>query len=153
MWQCYSVQSTLFWGESTLQSATGEQQGDPLGPALFSLAIQIEVSSLCSSLNIWYLDDGTIGGEPHEVAKDLKTIIDISTSLGLELNLQKCEIILGKMSSESANFAISELRCVAPELQLVQSNNTTLLGAPLFVEALPSALEMKVAALNVLHLT
>ena len=55
------------------------------------------------------------------------------------------------MSSESANIAISELSCVAPELRLVQFNNTTLLGAPLFVEALPSALEMKVAALK--HLT
>ena len=94
------------------------------------------------------MDDGTIGGEPHEVAKDLKTIINISPSLGLELNLQKCEIILGKMSSGSANFAISELRHVTPELRLVQSNNTTLLGAPLFVEALPSALEMKIAALK-----
>ena len=66
--------------------------------ALFSLAIETVVSSLCSSLNIWYLDDGTIGGELHEVAKDLKTIFDISPSLGLELNLRKCEIILGKMS-------------------------------------------------------
>ena len=88
VWQCYSVQSTLFWSESTLQSAIRVQQGDPLGPALFSLAIQTVVSTLCSSLNIWYLDDGTIGGEPHEVAKDLKSIIDISPSLGLELNLQ-----------------------------------------------------------------
>ena len=37
---------------------------------------------------------------------------------------------------------------MALELRLVQSNNTTLLGAPLFVEALPSAVEMKVAALK-----
>ena len=94
------------------------------------------------------MDDGTIGGKPHEVAKDLKTMIDISPSLDLELNIQKCEIILGKMSPESANFSISDLRRVAPELRLVLSNNTTLLGALLFVEALPSALEMKAAALK-----
>ena len=148
VWQCYTTKSTLFWGESTLQSETGVQQGDPLGPALFSIAIQSVVRSLGSRLNIWYLDDGTLGGEPHVVAKDLKTIIDTSPLLGLELNLGKCEIILGEMSLESANSAISELREVAPDLRLVQSNNATLLGAPLFVEGLPSALEKKTEALK-----
>ena len=31
--------TTLFHGESSLVSATGIQQGDPIGPALFSLGI------------------------------------------------------------------------------------------------------------------
>ena len=28
----YSSPSTLFWGDKTIQSAEGVQQGDPLGP-------------------------------------------------------------------------------------------------------------------------
>ena len=63
IWQAYSAPSTLFFGRYTLDSATGVQQGDPLGPALFSLAIQSLVTTMSSEVNIWYLDDGTIGGE------------------------------------------------------------------------------------------
>ena len=39
VWQAYSLPSNLFFGDSIISSATGVQQGDPLGPALFSLAI------------------------------------------------------------------------------------------------------------------
>ena len=37
---CYSQPSHLFAAKTTLFSEQGTQQGDPLGPALFSLAIQ-----------------------------------------------------------------------------------------------------------------
>ena len=36
---CYAVRSNLVFGSRTLASETGVQQGDPLGPLLFSLAI------------------------------------------------------------------------------------------------------------------
>ena len=35
----YSSPSSLFWGDKTIQSAEGVQQGDPLGPLLFCLGI------------------------------------------------------------------------------------------------------------------
>ena len=35
----YSVPSSLFAQDKTIQSAEGVQQGDPLGPLLFSLAM------------------------------------------------------------------------------------------------------------------
>ncbi|XP_063624759.1 uncharacterized protein LOC134796499 [Cydia splendana] len=44
----------------------GCQQGDPLGPALFSLAIHPILESLNSKFNAWYLDDGTLGGTVDE---------------------------------------------------------------------------------------
>ena len=69
------------------QQQLGVQQGDPLGPALFSLAIHSLISGLSSDLNIWYLDDGTIGGK-IDVFSDLRSIIQLSPSLGLELNVR-----------------------------------------------------------------
>ena len=35
LWQAYSGATTLFYGETNLESATGIQQGDPLGPVSY----------------------------------------------------------------------------------------------------------------------
>ena len=96
VWQCYNSPSTLFFGDSMLKSATGVQQGDPLGPGLFSLAIHALLNSLKSCFNVWYLADGSIGGKASEVAEDLKSIIEVAPLLGLELNLSNVKSFLAK---------------------------------------------------------
>ena len=62
VYQCYEESSFLFFGDDTLDSSEGVQQGDPLGPFLFSLAIMDIVKKMKSDLNIWYLDNCTISG-------------------------------------------------------------------------------------------
>eukprot|EP00973_Karenia_brevis_P084055 11662893-Karenia_brevis.AAC.1 len=37
---CYSSPSRLVFGSHTISSESGVQQGDPLGPLLFALALQ-----------------------------------------------------------------------------------------------------------------
>ena len=39
LWQAYSAPSHLFYRDHIIESETGIQQGDPGGPALFSLGI------------------------------------------------------------------------------------------------------------------
>ena len=60
-----------------LTSEQGVQQGDPLGPFLFALAWHRVVRSLPSGLmmNVWYLDDGHVGGRPEEVAQALYVVV------------------------------------------------------------------------------
>ena len=58
--QAYGQATKLFFGNYRLTSARGVQQGDPLGPLLFSLGIHSLATSLKSEMNLWYLDDITI---------------------------------------------------------------------------------------------
>ena len=69
--QMYRQSSHLIFGPHLLESACGVQQGDPLGPLLFCLVIKGLTERIKSTLNVWYLDDGTIGGPISSVIADL----------------------------------------------------------------------------------
>ena len=74
---CYSQQSLLLLGSSTIKSCCGVQQGDPLGPLGFALTLQPLVERIKSEvaslhLNAWYLDDGTLVGPPASLAAALR---------------------------------------------------------------------------------
>jgi len=85
IWDCYSSKTSLFHSDFRLDSATGVQQGDPLGPALFALAIHRVTSEVKSDLNVWYLDDRCIGGDPQTVLSNAAIIRNgLSSSLGMD---------------------------------------------------------------------
>ena len=102
---------------------------------------------LQSPLNIWYLDDGVLGVNFEVVFSDLNSIIQLSPSLGLELNFPKCELCFAGISESSVESTISKFRTVAPGIQVMQREDATLLGAPLTTEAMPPLLCEKTEAL------
>ncbi|XP_065315420.1 uncharacterized protein LOC135924293 [Gordionus sp. m RMFG-2023] len=79
--QSYGCRTPLKFGEYTIPSDEGIQQGDPLGPLIFSL-----------DLNIWYLDDGTICGPSKNILAAIDYIEKNSLNIGLTLNKAKSEI-------------------------------------------------------------
>ena len=85
----YSQSSCLFFGPYIVFSEEGAQQGDPIGPLLFSNTIHPVLSSLEASLNLGYLDDVTLGGTVKTVASDVAKIIEAGTEIGLSLNVSK----------------------------------------------------------------
>ena len=139
IWQCYKTPSALIYRDNLILSAVGCQQGDPLGPAIFSLAIHPVISKLKSKLNVWYLDDGTLGGDAISVLEDLDFLISEFKNIGLDLNFSKCELYLSDTitPSDKANL-LTKFNNLAPNIKILSRESLYLLGAPISELSIPS---------------
>lgn len=94
---CYQQPTRLQFGALGLDSQTGVQQGDPLGPLLFSVALQplaLELRQSNLDLAMFYLDDGVLAGDIPAVSAALAHVQQEAARLGLSLNLSKCEAVV-----------------------------------------------------------
>ena len=124
--QCYGDPTVLRFGDRTLSSSTGVQQGDPLGPFLFCLAIHPllqKIRDRCPNLvaNSWYLDDGVVAGSQRDVVEAFRLIDTEGPLKGMFLNTGKSEVWnpFGLVPDELRHF-----KALAPE-------GFELLGAPI----------------------
>ncbi|CAE7834746.1 unnamed protein product, partial [Symbiodinium necroappetens] len=126
--------------ERALESSAGVQQGDPLGPLLFSLALQPLASELRGGsvdLAVHYLDDGVLAGDIPALGAALQLAQRRAADIGLELNLGKCELVV------LSNPRASLLQPHFPDALLqrpdgssrVLTNNFEFLGAGELLEA------------------
>ena len=125
----YSTPSLLVAADSLIPSTSGVQQGDPLGPLLFALAVDDLARSVSSPVNFWYLDDATIGGPCNTVVKDLQSLIPGLASIGLEVNPSKSEII----NIDSTNFErdLRSVRGVMADVKITHRDDLVILGSPI----------------------
>ena len=145
---CYRTKSSLYYGSHILHSQEGVQQGDPMGPLLFSLTINDLVHELSSELNVWYLDDGTLSGSPEMVANDFKKVIEIGQSLGLTINESKCELFFLSADELSLQAAKTLFSSVAPNISTIEESEFNLLGAPLTDGSINPVLTSKLETLD-----
>jgi hypothetical protein len=123
IYSAYCQPSNLYFGPETLHSNEGPQQGDPIGPLLFSNAIHPLLLSLESNLTMGYLDDLTLAGSQAQVGTDVRRVQDVGKSMGLVLNVNKCEAIV-KPGFDITDPLLASFQRITPE-------DATLLGAPL----------------------
>lgn len=136
----YQSPSHLVFDKELIASATGIQQGDPLGPALFCLAIKPLVDSLRSPLNVWYLDDCLLAGDPQEVAEDVQRVLDFHSASGLELNPVKCEVLPLHIRTADFEAVVDRFRRLLPDCRLTSEDELELLGSPIFPGGYSAAL-------------
>ncbi|GJX55421.1 putative reverse transcriptase domain-containing protein [Tanacetum coccineum] len=130
---CYSSPARLYYGEHSMWSCQGVQQGDPLGPPLFSLVLHPLICKIRDSFNLclraWYLDDGTIVGDTLVVGKVLELITEDGPRCGLHLNVDKTKLFWPKEDPRS------RLEGVFPPNISRPLYGVKLLGGPVSVDA------------------
>ena len=94
------------FNDTAIESATGAQQGDPLGPLLFSITLHPILMGCTSEFRVGYLDDVTLGGLIQDVDGDVQRVRQEACLIGLDLNPGKCEIIsnISESDAESLTF-------------------------------------------------
>ena len=130
---CYTSPSVLLVGQDTISSESGVQQGDPLGPLLFSLALQpildlvnIRRSDHGLQLSFSFLDDLNLAGEQQAIAQAFQFIREHARQIGLEFNSTKCEIIPAAGHNAQINKSL-----FPADIKYKEDGNFELLGGPI----------------------
>ena len=85
---------------------------------MLSIAQDKDCLSLLS--NRWYLDDGVLSGHSQAVTRAVTLIQEMGPSLGLFINVSKCEL-----------FGHGDLSSLPPEMKVSRVPNLEILGAPI----------------------
>ncbi|CAE1284293.1 unnamed protein product [Acanthosepion pharaonis] len=126
-----------------ISSATGIQQGDPLSPLLFAMAVDEVARSIASPFNICYLDDATLGGPVEAVAADRRRVIPALSLLGHEINSSKSEIINLNYRADDFESAIPDIRLILEDIKITSKEELHILGSPVFPMTIRECLDTK----------
>ena len=74
-----------------------------------------------SEMNLWYIDDGTLGGSLTNLINDVQTIQTEGPLIGLTINSSKCEIITSDLNT------LTSIRRLLPGAQHVNPENSIIL--------------------------
>lgn len=89
---CYGVGARLYAGLDTIEALAGCQQGDPLGPLLFSLVLHPLLVRLRDDFGLTvgaYLDDLTVAGPSHRVSEAVRWLRAEGPRHGLHISPSK----------------------------------------------------------------
>ena len=92
---------------------------------------------------MWYLDDGTLGGDIDTLKIDIQHLVYESDKIDLELNFSKCEIYFSDKVLNLYNV-LSDFHSMGLDFKIVDKNNLNLLGCPVFEESFSTFVTNKI---------
>lgn len=107
LWQAYSEPTPLYNGTSEIKSPPGYKWAILPGQWNFHLLPIIP-------LKVWVLDDGTLGDEISSIRADLERPISALIGIGLEVNSEKCEMIIPKASVKQRSNTLGGVDKIIP---------------------------------------
>jgi hypothetical protein len=140
---CYGKPTMLLYDhQHIIESSSGVQQGDPLGPLYFCCGIMClvnDINDLSPVYNKWYMDDGGIVADVEVLKKAWEIIKSRGPELGLHLNAAKCE-----WSWLDASCSLPcPIRLVGKkeedQVKLIPTSEIQMLGVPLGSDAFTAA--------------
>ena len=141
----YGSPTPLMANGNLIWSNSGVQQGDPLGPLLFSLAIHEIASSMKSNFNIWYLDDAMIAGDPRSLCDDIKKCSCMLADIGLILNPSKSELVNQGLDESAFLHETQCIKSILVNVNFVKKEDVILLGSPLTSTAIRPQFQHKLS--------
>ena len=90
---------------------------------LFCLTIHLMAEKLRSELKVFYLDDGTLGGNLEDIIRDLQLVEKEAAELGLQLNRSKSELLCEDPTTRD------QLLKVVPGLQVIGMDQVEIFGS------------------------
>jgi hypothetical protein len=121
-----------------------------LGPFLFSLGINDLIGQCKSHFNIWYLDDGTLGGTVEDVLSDYNAIVKSNESLGLTVNPSKSEIMIINEDPLTSQQIMDRFLAITPGIKRIYNEDLTLLGSPINKESMEKIMLPKLESLKLM---
>ena len=126
--EAYFNSSTLFAGEHCILFSRAIQQDDPLGSALSALTVDKIAKDALSELNIWYLDDATIGGQASSVFNAATKIINDFKEIALQINSNKCELFILNHTADMYSDTVKKFSSILPSVSLPPASLLVSLG-------------------------
>ena len=134
----YGSPSQLWLDEDQqVASSEGVQQGDPLGPLLFCLALDKSLKGAQCEFTSGYLDDVGLGETVPRLIDRIRGLEAEAKKIGLRLNHAKCEIFGLNLTYRTA-WAASGLNFI-----IRPTEEATLLGSPIDARGVDPALVAK----------
>ena len=126
----YSKPLSVIASGHSITSSTGVQQGDPTGHLLFALAVDQIDSGVESELNVWYIDDATIGGSHESVLSDVQRCIIGLKRIGLIVHLKKTEIISVGLAAGKLSRVFNSFNELLPQIMVTELKKWDILDLP-----------------------
>ena len=132
----------LTYGNETIISDEGSQQGDPLSSLEYCDATQPTLLATTSRNKLGFVDDTNLESKILHVPNDVQHFIDSHQHTGLHLILHKCEIIAN-------NFELVDQYPILKNFKRIADEDMVLLGAPILEgKAVNTALQAKIEDLE-----